>query len=52
MFSVAYGALLFRDPITPMALGGIALIIAAGLAATLLRAAVTPKDSQHSITES
>jgi S-adenosylmethionine uptake transporter len=52
VFSVIYGALLFRDPITPMALGGIALIITAGLAATLLRANVTPKDSQHSINES
>ena len=52
VFSVGYGALLFRDPITPMALGGIALIITAGLAATLLRATVTPKDSQHSINES
>ncbi len=52
VFSVAYGALLFNDPITPMALTGIALIITAGLAATLLRATVTPKDSQHSINES
>ena len=52
VFAVAYGALLFRDPITPMALSGIALIIVAGLAATLLRATVTPKDSQHSINES
>ena len=52
VFSVAYGAVLFSDPITPMALGGIALIITAGLAATLLRATVTPKDSQHSINES
>ncbi|CAN5129929.1 DMT family transporter [soil metagenome] len=52
VFSVAYGALLFRDPITPMALGGIALIIIAGLAATLLRVTVTPVDSQHSINES
>lgn len=52
VFSVVYGALLFRDPITPMALGGIALIIAAGLAASLLRSTVTPKDSQHSINES
>jgi len=52
VFSVAYGALLFRDPITPMALGGIALIITAGLVATLVRAKVTPNDSQHSINES
>ena len=52
VFSFAYGALLFRDPITPMALGGMALIILAGLAATLLRAGSTPQDSQHSINES
>ena len=52
VFAVAYGALLFRDPITPMALSGIALIITAGLAATLLRAAVIPKDRPHSINES
>ena len=52
VFSFAYGALLFRDPITPMALGGMALIIAAGLTATLLRAGSTPQDSQHSINES
>ena len=52
VFSVVYGALLFRDPITPMALGGIALIITAGLAATVLRAKVAPKISQPSINES
>jgi S-adenosylmethionine uptake transporter len=52
VFSFAYGALLFSDPVTPLALGGMALIIVAGLAATLLRATSTPKDSQHSISES
>ena len=52
VFSFIYGALLFDDPITPWALGGMLLIIIAGLAATLLRARSTPPDSQHSVTES
>ncbi len=52
VFSFIYGALLFRDPITPWALGGMLLIIIAGLAATLLRATSTPPDSQHSVNES
>lgn len=52
VFSFIYGALLFDDPITPWALGGMLLIIIAGLAATLLRANSTPPDSQHSVTES
>jgi len=52
VFSFIYGVTLFRDPVTGWALGGMALIITAGLAATLLRARVTPKDSQHSIQES
>ena len=52
VFSFIYGALLFRDAITWTALAGMTLIIAAGLAATLLRARSTPKDSQHSVTES
>lgn len=52
VFSFIYGALLFQDPITLWALGGMVLIIIAGLAATLLRARSTPPDSQHSVTES
>ena len=52
VFSFLYGALLFRDAITLSALAGMALIIAAGLAATLLRTRSTPPDSQHSVTES
>ncbi|MDN3920718.1 DMT family transporter [Roseateles violae] len=52
VFSFVYGVALFRDPVTGWALGGMALIITAGLAATLLRASTTPKDSQqHSTTE-
>jgi S-adenosylmethionine uptake transporter len=37
VFSFAFGVLLFNDPVTGMALVGMALIIVAGLAATLLR---------------
>lgn len=52
VFSFIYGAWLFKDAITGTALAGMGLIIAAGLAATLLRARSTPADSQHSVTES
>jgi S-adenosylmethionine uptake transporter len=37
-FSFGYGVLLFADRVTWMALGGMMLIVGAGLAATLLRA--------------
>lgn len=37
VFSFAYGALLFADKVTWMALAGMVLIVAAGLSATLLR---------------
>lgn len=40
-FSFLFGALIFDDAITPMAATGIGLIVAAGLAATLLRARIT-----------
>jgi len=36
-WSFAYGVLLFGDKVTPMAIGGMLLIAAAGLSATLLR---------------
>lgn len=52
VFSFLYGALLFGDALTPSALLGMALIIVAGLAATLLRSRSTPADSQHSTLES
>lgn len=41
-FSFAYGVLLFHDPVTLFATAGILLIVAAGLAATLLRANALP----------
>jgi S-adenosylmethionine uptake transporter len=44
-FAFAYGVWLFDDPVTWMALAGMALIVAAGLAATLLRARQAPADS-------
>jgi len=37
VFAFVMGVWLFNDPVTAMALAGMALIIAAGLAATLLR---------------
>jgi S-adenosylmethionine uptake transporter len=37
VFSFVYGVLLFDDPVTASALGGMALIVGAGLAATRLR---------------
>jgi drug/metabolite transporter (DMT)-like permease len=40
VFSSIFGALLFDDPITGMALAGMALIVVAGLAATRLRSTV------------
>lgn len=52
VFSVIYGVLLFQDHLNLMSLLGIALIVGAGLAATLLRSRSTPPDSQHSVTES
>jgi drug/metabolite transporter (DMT)-like permease len=52
VFAFAYGVLLFDERITPMALGGVVLIVGAGLAATSLRTKATPKDTQAALTES
>jgi S-adenosylmethionine uptake transporter len=41
-FAFVFGVWLFDDPVTWMALGGMALIVAAGLAATLLRSGSQP----------
>lgn len=41
-YALLFGALLFDDPITPMALGGMVLVIGAGLAATRLRTRAAP----------
>jgi S-adenosylmethionine uptake transporter len=45
VFSFAFGVLLFDDAVTASALAGIALIIAAGLYATLLRTRQQPSAS-------
>jgi S-adenosylmethionine uptake transporter len=54
VFSFAYGMLLFKDPLTLSATVGMLFIIAAGLAATLLRSKVAPpaKDSQFNPADS
>jgi drug/metabolite transporter (DMT)-like permease len=52
VYSFVFGALLFDDPITPMALAGMALIVGAGLAAIRLRTAVAPRDATPSTLES
>ena len=44
-WSFVYGVLIFSDAVTPMAVGGMVLIIVAGLAATLLRSRTAPADT-------
>jgi S-adenosylmethionine uptake transporter len=51
-YAFGFGVLLFDDPVTPMALAGTVLVIAAGLAATQLRGRVAPKDASTSTLES
>jgi len=49
VFAFIYGVLLFDEAITPMALAGVLLIAAAGLAATLLRSrSAAPRDAAAS----
>jgi len=50
VFSFGYGVWLFDDPVTSMALTGMTFIVAAGLAATMLRrkaVAAAPVDSSQ-----
>lgn len=42
VFAFLYGVLLFRDPVTWMAIAGMILIVAAGIAATFLRSKTAP----------
>lgn len=51
-WSALFGLLLFDDRISPLAWLGIVLIVAAGLAAILLRSRSAPRDADHSILES
>jgi len=51
-WAFVFGVLLFDDPITPLAVGGMALIVAAGLAATLLRSHSAPADTSRSLGDS
>jgi drug/metabolite transporter (DMT)-like permease len=51
-FSFGYGVLLFDDPVTPLAVAGMLLVVGAGLGATRLRQTVAPPDSRHSTLES
>jgi drug/metabolite transporter (DMT)-like permease len=51
-WAFVYGVLLFDDPVTPMAIGGMVLIVAAGLAATLLRSHSAPADASRNLSES
>lgn len=50
-YAFGYGALLFNDPVTWMAVAGMLLIVAAGLTATLVRSRTAPKDAQETTTE-
>lgn len=50
-FGFAYGVFLFNDPVTPMALAGMALIVGAGVAATTLRSKVAPRAETTILTE-
>jgi len=51
-YSFVFGVLLFDDPVTPMALAGMVLVVVAGLAATQLRSVSAPKDAAASTLES
>jgi drug/metabolite transporter (DMT)-like permease len=51
-FAFVYGVLLFDDRITGMAVAGMALIVIAGLGASLLRNQTAPADARQSTLES
>jgi S-adenosylmethionine uptake transporter len=51
VFSFLYGVFLFNDPVTWMAVGGMLLIVGAGLGATLLRSRSAVPDSTLPSTE-
>jgi drug/metabolite transporter (DMT)-like permease len=47
VFAFLYGVLLFRDPVTWMAVAGMILIVVAGIAATFLRTKTAPSVPPH-----
>lgn len=51
VFSFVYGVLLFEDPVTWMAVAGMVLIVAAGVAATFLRSKAAPSVPPASTTD-
>ncbi|MBA3598256.1 MAG: DMT family transporter [Methylibium sp.] len=51
-YSFLFGVLLFDDPVTPIALAGIAMVIAAGLTATRLRVAVASQETARTSADS
>ena len=51
-WAFGFGVLLFDDPVTLMAIGGMVLIVAAGLAATLLRSHSAPADASRNLSDS
>jgi drug/metabolite transporter (DMT)-like permease len=51
-FAFVYGVLLFGDPVSPMALAGMLLIVAAGLAAVRLRSTVAPANTGRQAADS
>lgn len=51
-FAFVYGVLLFHDRVTWMALAGMALIVGAGLGASMLRNTTAPADARQSTLES
>jgi drug/metabolite transporter (DMT)-like permease len=51
-FAFVYGVLLFDDRITWMAVAGMALIVVAGLGASMLRSQTAPADARQSTLES
>lgn len=50
-FSMIYGVLLFDDPVTPLGVAGMLLIVGAGIGATRLRQTVAPPDARNSTLE-
>lgn len=50
-YAFGFGVLLFDDPVTPMAVAGMLLVVGAGLAAVRLRGSVAPRAAPNSTLE-